>query len=99
MQILNDIDIRHPNQFQSVKLTKNVCFSSNEGNSIKQMRIITGNSSRPFHIPNTWRDNITCFKLSKAGSAVHPVFVTTVNGESFVIPKMLQASFKNVSAA
>lgn len=61
--------------------------------------LITGSSSRPFQIPNTWRVIITCFRLSKAGSAVHPVFVTTVNGESFVIPKIPHASFRNVSAA
>lgn len=50
-------------------------------------------------MPSTWRDIITCFRFNRAGSAAHPVLVTTVNGESFVIPKMLQASFRNVSAA
>lgn len=97
MRILNDSDVLRLSQFQSEgEKTKTNQDSKRNVNCIY---CTTGSSSRPFQMPSTWRDIITCLRFSKAGSAVHPVFVTTVSGESFVIPKMLHASFKNVSAA
>lgn len=85
------------NLWRSGKIKTNGYFSHEE--TAAGVDFLTGSSSRPFHIPSTCLDSMTCFKFNSAGSAVHPVVVTTVSGESFVIPNILQASFKNVSAA
>lgn len=110
MRISNDNDVQHPNRFQSIRKISDNCMLKINGLNSKFMefeicgisnrwQMLTGSSSRPFQMPSTWRDIITCLRFNKAGSALHPVFVTTVSGESLVIPKMLHASFRNVSAA